>query len=101
MDDNNDWMMRIEGAMNANFLQEDGASIPGTEWAVGLKNGDDLFKVMVRTYLADDVRSEVAENVEYQGQTVLGYVWDMLQAGWTPDQELSPIVIGNPREAEE
>ena len=33
------WLMRIEGALNAHFKQADGTSRQGTDWAVGLKRG--------------------------------------------------------------
>ena len=48
------WLMRIEGALKAHFIQADGNSHPGIDWAVGLKHGDQTYKVMVRAYLSDD-----------------------------------------------
>lgn len=95
-----DWMLRIEGAMNASFFQEDGSSRPGTEWKVGLKNGDDEFSSVVRTYLDPGVTAATAQNIEYQARTVMQFVWDILQQGWTPgnpEEGALEIVIGEPK----
>jgi hypothetical protein len=91
------WLMRIEGAMSAHFIRPDGSSRPGTDWTVGLKRGEDTYNVMVRAYLSEDMTKRARADTEYQGQTVLGYVGDLLGQGWTPDQggELV-IVIQNP-----
>jgi hypothetical protein len=93
-------MLRIEGAMNASFFQQDGSSRPGTEWAVGLKNGEDEFRTLVRSYLDPGVTAATAQNIEYQARTVMQFVWDILQKGWTPgDPEEGPleIVIAEPK----
>ena len=91
------WLMRIEGAMSAHFFQADGSSRPGTDWAVGLKRGEDTYKVMVRAYLSEDMTKRARADTEYQGQTVLGYVGDLLEQGWTPDKGGDlVIVIQNP-----
>ena len=86
MADEQQWLMRIEGALSANFFQADGSSRPGTDWAVGLKRGDTTYKVMVRAYLSDDVTKRARSDTHYQGQTVLGYVGDLLARGWTPER---------------
>jgi hypothetical protein len=78
------WQARIEGALNAHFKQESGPSRPGTDWAVGLRRGAETHKIFVRAYLADGVTKTTRENTEYQGQTMIGYVFDRLAAGWSP-----------------
>jgi hypothetical protein len=90
------WLMRIEGALDAHFVQPDGSSRPGTDWAVGLKRGEETHRVMVRTYFDDSMSRRARADREYQGQTVLGYVGDLLAQGWMPDKGAPPIVIRNP-----
>ena len=97
MADEQQWLMRVEGALSANFFQPDGSSRPGTDWAVGLQRGDHTYKVMVRAYLGDDMTKRAKGDTQYQGQTVLGYVGDLLAQGWTPEQGGDlVIVIQNP-----
>jgi hypothetical protein len=89
-----EWQARVEGALNAYFKQPDGSSRPGTDWAIGLKRGAEAHKILVRAYLADGVAAATRSNTEYQGQTVIGYVFDRLGQGWTPaDGPLSPLTI--------
>jgi hypothetical protein len=78
------WQARVEGALRAHFNQPDGSSRPGTDWRVGLKRGAETHTILVRAYLADDVAKATRDNTEYQGQTVIGYVFDRLAGGWTP-----------------
>jgi hypothetical protein len=93
------WLMRIEGGLNAHFKQPDGSSRPGTDWAVGLKHGEETCKVFVRAYLSDDLAKRFRKDTEYQTQTVLGYVNDCLNAGWHPTQEKPlTITILNPKD---
>lgn len=89
--------MRIEGALSAHFIQPDGSSRPGTDWSVGLKQGEREYHVMVRTYFSDDMTKRARADTEYQGHTVFGYLNDLLAGGWRPDQggELA-ITIQNP-----
>jgi len=91
------WLMRIDGALSAHFMQPDGSSRPGTDWAVGLKRGERDYHIMVRAYLSEEMTKRARADTEYQGQTVLEYVGDLLAQGWTPDQgaELA-ITIQNP-----
>jgi hypothetical protein len=79
-----EWQARVEGALSAHFKQPDGSSRPGTDWAIGLKRGDETHKIFVRAYLADGVTGATRDNTEYQGQTVIGFVFDHLAAGWSP-----------------
>jgi hypothetical protein len=91
------WLMRITGALSAHFLQPGGGSRPGTDWAVDLKRGEREYHVTVRAYLSDDMTKRAQADTEYQGRTVLGYINDLLAQGWRPDQggELV-ITIQNP-----
>lgn len=92
-----EWLMRIAGALSAHFIQPDGSSRPGTDWSVELKRGEEVYGVMVRAYLSDDMSKSARADLEYQGQTVLGFISDLLAQGWTPDQEQNlSIVIQNP-----
>jgi hypothetical protein len=89
--------MRVEGGLDAHFIQPDGSSRPGTDWAIGLKRGDDEHKVFVRAYLSEDATKKTRSDNEYQAQTVLGYLNDLLEQGWTPDQpQEHTIIIQNP-----
>jgi hypothetical protein len=93
------WLTRIEGALDAHFVQPGGGSRPGTDWAVGLKRGEETHRVMVRTYFDAAMSRRARADREYQGQTVLGYVGDLLGQGWTPDKGApAAIVIRNPPE---
>ena len=102
MTDEDQWVMRIEGALSAHFFQPDGSSRPGTDWAVGLKRGENTYQVMVRAYLSEDITKRARADTEYQGQTVLGYINDLLAQGWTPDREDELVItIQNPTGEEE
>lgn len=78
------WQARIESGLNASFYQPDGSTRRGTDWVVGLKRGDETHKIFVRAYLADGVSETTRENTEYQGRTVIGFVFDRLATGWSP-----------------
>ncbi|HVH82243.1 MAG TPA: hypothetical protein VM782_22795 [Stellaceae bacterium] len=78
------WQARIEGGLNAGFIQPDGSSRRGTDWVVGLKRGEETHKIFVRAYLAEGVSETTRDNTEYQGRTVIGFVFDRLAAGWSP-----------------
>lgn len=97
MSNEEQWLMRIEGALSAHFFQPDGTSRPGTDWSVGLKRGEQTYNVMVRAYLSDDMTRRARADTDYQGRTVLGYLSDLLEQGWTPEQggDLA-ITIQNP-----
>jgi hypothetical protein len=97
MSNEEQWLMRIEGALSAHFFQPDGSSRPGTDWSVGLLRGEQTYNVMVRAYLSDDMTRRARADTQYQGQTVLDYVNSLLEGGWTPEQggDLS-ITIQNP-----
>jgi hypothetical protein len=100
MTDEQQWLMRIEGNLSAHFRQPDGTSRPGTDWAVGLKRGEATFKVMVRAYLGEGLSPALQADTQYQGQTVLGYISDLLAKGWTPDRQgpLEITVLNPPAE---
>jgi hypothetical protein len=78
------WQARVEGALNAHFNQPDGPSRPGTDWKIGLRRGAEMHTIFVRSYLAGGVTKATRDNTEYQGQTVIGFVFDQLAAGWSP-----------------
>jgi hypothetical protein len=97
MTNEDQWLMRIGSGLSAHFFQPDGSSRPGTDWSVELKQGERSYHVMVRAYLSDDMTKRARADTDYQGQTVLGYISDLLEQGWHPDQggELE-ITIQNP-----
>lgn len=100
------WLMRIEGALSAHFFQPDGSSRPGTDWSVGLQRGTETYHVMVRAYLDEGMTRRAQADTEYQGQTVLGYVNDLLMQGWMPEQGGDLVITiqnptGEPPETEE
>jgi hypothetical protein len=91
-----EWLMRIEGALSAHFKQPYGPSRPGTDWKVGLKRGDELHTIFVRTYFREDASAATRADTTYQGDTVMGYVSDLIRAGWSPtDPVPNAIDIGN------
>jgi hypothetical protein len=91
------WQARVEGALNAHFKQPDGSSRPGTDWKVGLRRGAETQTLFVRAYLADNVTEATRANTDYQAQTVIGYVFDRLGAGWNPaDGPLPALTILDP-----
>ena len=91
------WLMRVEAGLDAHFKQPDGPSRPGTDWRIGLKRGDEVHTVLVRTYSDKDMTSAVRADTTYLGRTVMQYLDDVLRAGWTPVQERGHVItIGNP-----
>ena len=96
------WSVRTSGALFANFFQPDGSSRPGADWAVKLNQGANDYNVTVRAYLSDDATRRVRKDSCYQAQTVIGFIYDLLAQGWTPDQRRDlVIVIQNPNETKE
>lgn len=92
------WQGRIDSGLSAHFIQPDGTSRPGIDWAVGLKRGDETHKMLVRAYLADGVSKATRDDAEYQARTVLGYVFDRLATGWSPsDGPLPAVTIFDPK----
>lgn len=65
-----------------------------------LKRGEEIRRVMVRAYLSPDLTAAARRDAEYHMQTVTRYVFDRLCAGWTPDQQLPPLIILNPDPAD-
>jgi hypothetical protein len=93
------WQARLEGAMHAHFKQADGSSRPGTDYKVGLKRGDQTCQIFVRAFLAENMTPAARQDAQYQGQTVIGYVFDRLAPGWEPNGEMFPfpaLTIMNP-----
>src|SRR5579872_4013101 len=87
------WLVRIEGALSAHFNQPNGPSRPGTDYTVGLKRGEETHRVLVRAYLSPDLTAAARRDTQYQMQTVTGYVFDRLNAGWSPAEPLPPLTI--------
>lgn len=95
------WLMRVEGGISAHFKVPNGPSQPGVHWAIGLKNGEKTYKVMVKALFADDATPETQKNQEYQAQVAMQYLNDQLNRGWHPTQEREhTIYISNPRGAD-
>ena len=98
------WQARIESGLNAHFIQPDGSSRPGIDWVVGLKRGDETQKIFVRAYLADGVSKNTSDDLEYQGRTVLQFVFEQLAAGWSPNDPPLPaltLTILDPKPGQE
>jgi len=91
------WLMRVEGALAAHFKQENGPSRPGVEWVIGLKHGAATYTAPVRAYHAADATAKTRADQQYQAQTVMQYLNDLIAGGWHPDQPRDhAITIGNP-----
>lgn len=91
------WLMRVEGALDAHFKQPDGPSRPGTDWVIGLKRGDELHQVRVRSYLSADATAATRGDTTYLGRTVMQYLDDLLRSGWHPSHQREHVItIGNP-----
>lgn len=89
--------MRVEGVLAAHFKQANGPSRPGVEWAIGLKHGVETHTARVRAHLADDVTRKTRADQQYQAQTVMQYLNDLILKGWHPDQPREHVItIGNP-----
>lgn len=86
------WLFRIEQVMFAHFRREGGDSVPGGDWIVGLKKGDDIRQIQVRALLHDGTSAATREDTDYQAQTVAAYVSDILSAGWTPDEPREHLI---------
>jgi hypothetical protein len=85
------WQAKIDGTLAAHFKQPDGTSRPGTDYKVSLKNGETVQQIFVRTHLAADLTPAARGDTEYQGQTVIRYVFDRLAQGWVPSGEPFPL----------
>lgn len=91
------WEMRVEGGLSASFIQPDGSSRHGTDWAVRLKRGEREYKVMVRSYLSEDSGGKAMADTNYQVRAVLEHLNSLLSQGWTPDRPGNlTITIKNP-----
>jgi hypothetical protein len=84
-----EWLVRVDGALQAHFKQDEGPSKPGTDYKIGLKHGADDYQIFVRAYLSPDLSAAARADSDYQARTVIGYVFDRLSRGWTPS--LGPL----------
>ena len=91
------WLMRVEGGLAASFKQPDRSSREGTDWKIGIKRGDEIHTVLVRTYLAPDIDAKWKNDSNYQARTAMGYLNDILNKGWNPNEPRAhAITITNP-----
>ncbi len=91
------WLMRVEGALEAHFKQPNGPSRPGVDWTIGIKHGAATWTVIVRAFLADDASAATRADQHYQAQTVMQYLNDLIGKGWHPGQpHAHEITIGDP-----
>ena len=90
------WLMRVEAGLDAHFKQPNGPSRPGTDWRMGLKRGDEVHTVFVRTY-SDKVATDLAKDKMFMSNTAMRYLNDLLNSGWNPAEprELA-ITVTNP-----
>jgi hypothetical protein len=66
-------------------------------WAIGLKQGEKTYKVLVKALFTDDATADTKANQEYQAQIALQYLNERLNGGWHPDQDTEhTIYVGNP-----
>lgn len=96
------WQVRIDRAMVANFKQPYGPSRPGADYQLSLRQGDAVHQILVRAFLGSDSTEAALRDAHRYGQTVIGYVHDRLDGGWTPGEEpypLPPITILDPAPA--
>lgn len=94
------WLMRVEGGLSAHFKVPNGPSRPGVHWAIGLKHGEETYKVLVKALFADDATPETQKNQEYQAQVAMQYLNEQLSKGWHPSQDAEhTIYVGNPQAA--
>jgi hypothetical protein len=90
------WLMRVEAGLDAHFKQPDGPSRPGTDWRIGLKRGDEVHTVMVRTY-SDKVAPELAKDKTFMANTAMRYLNDLLNSGWHPSEPRELVItVTNP-----
>lgn len=84
------WRITVQSGLRAHFLQQNGPSKPGTDWAVELHNGASGYRIFVRAY-AEDVTGLTAEQEQ---KVVVGFLRKLIQEGWTPPQCYGkPIVL--------
>lgn len=86
------WLMRVEGALEAHFKQPDGPSRPGVDWVIGLKRGEELHRVRVRSYFHDGLSAAARADNTFLGRTVMSYLDDLLRTGWKPTDERQHVI---------
>lgn len=91
------WLMRVESGLSAHFNMPDGPSRPGVQWTIGLKQGENIYQVLVKALLADDATPETRADEKYQAQVAMQYLNDRLTNGWHPNERTEhTIYISNP-----
>ena len=76
------WQIEVTGAPAAHFIQPDGSSKPGMDWAVSLTRASEAKRIIVRAY--DD--AVISASPEDGAHLVLLYVVSLLNSGWSPDK---------------
>ena len=72
--------LAVTAGLNAHFLQPNGPSRAGTDWAVTVTDDGNDVRILVRTY-ADTMPGLTKEQ---QTQRAIEYVALLLSSGWTP-----------------
>jgi hypothetical protein len=88
-----EWMMRIEEGLAAHFKMDGGGSRPGVDWVIGIKRGEDTYKVPVRVLFAENASPETQADQEYQARSAIQYLRDQLDLGWHPDQKTDHVIV--------
>ncbi len=92
-----DWSIRVGNGLSANFLEGDGSSRPGIDWAVAITRGETVYRVLVRAFLANDATKSTRKDQAYQTGTVMQYLSAQLSNGWDPSEPRRHVItIGNP-----
>ena len=76
------WQIEVTGALAADFIQPDGSSKPGMDWAVSLTRASEAKRIIVRAYDAAVTRA----SPEHGAHLVLLHVASLLNSGWSPDK---------------
>ena len=87
------WQAMIHEGLAANFEMEGGASRPGVDWSISLKDGDDDYKLMVRMLFDVDVSEETKSDQDYQCRTTVQYLFDQIDHGWHPREECEHVIV--------
>ena len=65
------WQARVTGALQAHFIQPDGKSRAGTDFAVELRRGEATFNLMIRGLCRRPRVARHPRNTQYQAQTAV------------------------------
>ena len=94
---NPSWPMRVESGLAAHFKEPEGESRPGVEWLIGIQDGAQTYHARVRALLADDATRATRKDQEYQAQTAMQYLSELMASGWHPSEKREHVIhISNP-----